>query len=183
MSAPAGDKPRTQMRTPRTLDQATAMAARFAELDTRLAQIEAERRSQTGQINAACDAVAGPITQELADIARCMAPWWAKHGVELTKGKRKSAELGGCMIGARAQRARLAHGFDNDELALAALIASPYRKGTVAVRYAINRTATLKLLDGTGAVAKGLAALGFRSEQPEEAFYIARVEQGGTISS
>lgn len=169
------------LRTPRTLEQATALAARFAALDTRLAEIEGERTSQIGQINAACDIEAGPITEQLAAIAQAMAPWWARHGITLTQGKRKSAELGGCMIGARSQRARLAHGFDSEELAVAALMGSPYRKATIVVKYSIDRAATLKLLDGKSATAKGLSALGFRVERPEEAFFISRVEQSGTI--
>lgn len=170
-------------RVPRTVEQATALAARYAALDGERAAAEAQRHQQIGQINAAADVVVTPLVEQMEAIATKLEPWWAKNASALTKGKRKSVELGGCMIGSRAARARLAHGYDSDELALAALVASRYRNATVQLKYAIDRAATLKLLDAGGAGAKGLSELGFRSETPAEGFYINRVEQSGAIGA
>ena len=149
-------------RVPRTLDQATALAARYAALDGERAAAEAQRHVQIGQINAAADVVVTPLVEQMEAIAAKLEPWWAKNAASLIKGKRKSVQLGGCMVGSRAARARLAHGYDSDELAIEALMASRYRSATVQVKYSIDRAATLKLINTGGAAAKGLGELKFR---------------------
>lgn len=81
-------------RAPQTIEAATDLAGRFAELDAQLARIEADRQDELAKINGAADAAIVPIVAELKDIAKQLKPWWAAHFETLTDGKRKSIELG-----------------------------------------------------------------------------------------
>ncbi|HEY0116275.1 MAG TPA: host-nuclease inhibitor Gam family protein [Allosphingosinicella sp.] len=170
------------MRPPRTTGQAAELLDCFAALDARIAEIEANRRVEVGQINAAADAVAATLIEERQKIAAQLEPWWRSRGPELTPKGRKSIQLGGCMIGMRAKRPVLAHGFDQDDQAVEALRSTRLANQTTRIKYSLDRAATLKLLQSTGKAAETLVGLGFRVEQGE-LFYIERVEQAGTIGS
>ena len=169
-------------KTPRTKEQATELLGRYAEVDAKLAAIEADRKTELGRVNGAADVVAAPLIDELAAIAAKMEPWWAKVAAELTKGKRKSVELGGCNIGTRATAAKLKHSYDTDKAAADALHASPLRKAALVFGYVLDKAATLKLLQGKDAKATKLAELGFSVDTPADTFFIKRVEQSGTVT-
>ncbi|MDK2757542.1 MAG: host-nuclease inhibitor Gam family protein, partial [Blastomonas fulva] len=102
------DTAATKHRQPRTLEQATAMLERFAVLDGDRAGIEAERNEQIAKINAAADEQLVPIVEEMVAIGEKIQPWWAKAAAELLPAKRKSMELGGCIIGSRTGKTVLA---------------------------------------------------------------------------
>ena len=170
-------------KTPRTTEQATELLARYAEVDAKLASVEADRKLELGRVNAVADALATPLITELAAIAAKVEPWWAKAAASLTKGKRKSVELGGCNVGTRAAAAKLKHSHDTDKVAAELLHASPLRKAALVFGYALDKAATLKLLQGKGAKATQLAELGFSIDAPAETFFIKRVEQSGTVTA
>jgi phage host-nuclease inhibitor protein Gam len=166
---------------PRTLDQATAILAHYAEVHAQLAEVEAGRTADLGRVNAAADAVAAPLVAELEQLQARLQPWWETAGQALAPKGRKSMQLGGCMIGSRTSRPKLAHGFADDDKAVEALQGTRYGKQTTRVRYSLDRGATLKLIQIKGRPAEKLAELGFRVEQSEQ-FFIEPVEQGGTIA-
>lgn len=170
-------------KTPRTKEQATEFLGRYAEVDAKLAAIEADRKTALGRINGAADVLVSPLVDELAAIAAKMEPWWVKAAADLTKGKRKSVELGGCNIGTRASAAKLKHGYENDKAAADVLHASPLKKAALVFGYALDKAATLKLLQSKGAKASQLTELGFTVDTPAETFFIKRVEQSGTITA
>lgn len=165
---------------PRTTSAATELLERYAELAGQSAAIETIRGGQLAEINAASDKELLPILDEMAGIEATIAPWWAKNAEKLTEGKRKSIELGGCMIGSRAGSATL--GYDGAEKSsVAALQGARWAKPLIRVTASIDKAATLKALTGPNKVK--LAALGFKKVDEDESFFVKRVEQGGTIGS
>ena len=166
---------------PRTLAAATALAASFAEADGRLAAIEEKRKVKLGRINAAADAMAGPLIAELAGMAERLERWWGKGGAAIA-GDAKSAQLGGCLIGTRSHAASLAHTFKDEKAAVAALRKTRLATRTVRVRYALDKVGTLKLVQSGGKTGEALIALGFSAEQGER-FFVSRVEQPGAIGA
>lgn len=166
---------------PKTLKQATALLGRYAEVDARLAAVEARRTTEIGRANASADEEAAPLIAELETISARIEPWWLVAGKALAKG-RKSMTLGGCVIGTRAGQPKLVHGFDSDDKAVEALRATRYARRTTRAKYSIDRKATLKLVQLGGKAGEALGELGFRAAAGEQ-FFIGRVEQGGTIGA
>jgi len=167
-------------RTPRTVAQATVLLEHYAELAAAADFVEGVRNVQVATINAQADAELAQIVSTLETIREKLEPWW-RSGGSAVAGNRKSAELGGCMIGTRAGKPKLAHGFENDKAAAEALFASPWRKRTLRFSYALDKAATVKLLESGARIGREIAGLGFRVDQ-SEAFFVERAEQAGTIA-
>jgi len=170
----------TKHRQPRTLEQATAMLERFAVLDGDRAGIEAERNEQIARINAAADEQLVPIVQEMDAIGEKVQPWWAKAAAELLPAKRKSMELGGCIIGSRTAKTVLAIAGAEKTL-IEALTKLRWGKAFAPANPKLDKTALLKAT--TGPKAADLAKLGVTAKAGEESFVLARAEQSGTIGS
>lgn len=165
------------IRQPRSIKAATALLERFAELDGQIEQIETERQDAIAAINARADTAANDLIAERDKIAEKLEPWWGESAAELTEGKRKSIELGGCMIGSRTGRAKLTvEGAEKD--VVAALGGLRWAKLFLRVKTSLDRTALLKAVDGKHRVA--LAELGIARGEGQETFFVERAEQGGT---
>lgn len=167
------------IKTPRTVAKATELLDLFATRTGALEKIEADRNAEIAKINAAADALAAPIVAELEKIHAAIATWWKTAAAEITKGKRKSAELGGCMLGTRTGRTTLAIAGDV-EAVLTKLQAARWAKPYVRTTHAIDKTAALKALDGTHG--DKLQALGFSKQEGETVFFLERVAQAGTVA-
>lgn len=166
-------------RAPQTIEAATDLAGRFAELDGQLATIEAARQDELAKINGAADAAIVPIVAELKDIAKQLKPWWAANFETLTDGKRKSIELGGCMLGYRMSppKVTFANGTDED--------GARFLKGVgctelIREKVSLDKPAVLKALDGD--LGEKLREAGFGMSQRED-FFLERVAQGGTLTA
>ena len=170
------------MSTPKTIAAATKLLERYADLDGRIALVEADRTVAIAQANQRADVAAAPMLQERDHIAIVLEPWWDKAGADLAGGN-KSVQLGGCKVGTRDSRPKLAHQFDTDDKAVEALRGSRFAKMAVKVRYSLDRAATLKLLQIGGKTSAAIKALGFREESGQDQFFVQRVEQPGTITS
>lgn len=170
------------IRAPRSTEGAADLLGRYAEVDAKLAAVEACRRLEIGRINAAADVEAGPLVEEIKAIAAVLKPWWESDGRALATGGRKSVQLGGCMVGSRAGRATLGYEYADEAAAVAALRETRYAKATTRVKYTLDRAATLKLVQADGAAGKALIGLGFKVEQ-NEAFFVERVEQAGVVGA
>lgn len=175
MSAAAAHAPKA----PRTLEQATALLERVAQIDGETGTIEANREAALAATNAVSDTLAIPLRDERAQIVALLEPWWTKAADKLTGGKRKSVALGGCMIGTKAGRPRLAHAFKDEEAAVVALEQHRWAKPLLRIKTMLDRVATLKALAGTHAAKLG--ELGFAKEQAD-VFFVERVSQPGVIS-
>lgn len=163
---------------PRTLEQAAALAERYADISFKIGAIEAVRSSAIAKANAAADEELAPLLEQRDAIAGKIAPWWAKAADTLTDGKRKSIELGGCMIGTRTGKASLLiAGEEKDVIDL--LKSLRWAKPFLRVRRTLDKVALLKATDGPRSQA--LAEIGIEKADGEELFFIDAVQQGGAL--
>ena len=167
----------TVIAEPLTLEQATALLERHAVLEGQLAHIEGVRSTLISKTNAASDASAKPVLDEIAEIYAKLQPWWAVAAPELTKGKRKSIELGGCLIGTREGKDKLGTAEDLEPV-IKSLQRREWAKPLLITTVSIDRAAILKSVDGV--YKRQLAELGFSRIDGGTTFYVKRTEQGGT---
>jgi phage host-nuclease inhibitor protein Gam len=168
------------VRAPRSVNAATKLLERFAELDGEIAKVEEARRAELAQVNAEADAMIAPFLPERDAIVARLQAWWLEAGPALTGGKRKSMTLGGCEIGSRKSRAML--GIAGDVAKVTERLAKqPWANEMVITTISIDRAAVLKSIDG--AHAKDLAKLGFSRVEGSETVFVKRVQQGGTIGA
>jgi len=160
------------MRPPKTVPAATQLLERFAVVSGLVQKIEAFRGRRIALANAAADRDTQPLLAELEQISAVLEAWWTSGGSDVAVGK-KSTELGGCVIGSRMSRPKLAHGFENDEKAIEALRGTRWAKRTTRISYSLDRTATLKLLQVGGKAGSDVASLGFSIEQGDR-FFVER---------
>lgn len=162
-------------------DQLTPLLERYAQLGVELDLAEAARADGFAAVNSVADKMVLPIVSEMDDIRSALEPWWKRNGASLLTGKRKTVELGGCMIGSKAGRASLQFAGGDDAAATAALQAHRWAKPYVRVTYGPDKTAIGTALSGKHAAK--LAELGFSKPAGEEAFVLERVKQEGTVSA
>ena len=168
------------MRVPRTLTGATTYLERFAEVDAELAEIEAVRNNAIVAANLEADQAGQALLAERAGLVGALGAWWPDAAAGLTLGKRKSIELGGCEIGSVKGRATLALAGD-EGVVIAAMQALRWAKPLLRVKVSLDKTAILKTLDSPRAAALG--ELGFSRNDGEEAFFVRRLVQAGTLGS
>ena len=104
------------LRAPKTLEEATGLLAQLAEVTATIAAHNGQRDTAKQQIDAAADACIVPLAAERDDLFKRLQPWYEGNADELTGGRRKSIELGGCTIGHRTTPPKLVfeHGKDAD---------------------------------------------------------------------
>lgn len=164
------------IRKPRTVEQAAALCERLAELQGGIDAINASRARDMAIINARCDDASLDLLTERDAIAAKLAEAWPDLAAKVLPAGRKSAELGGCMIGSVTTRPSLT--LAGDEAAvIEAMQALRWAKPFLRSRVTIERAGVLKALDGSRAGA--LAELGFGKGGGEEQFFVRPVEQAG----
>lgn len=82
-------------------EEAIALLARYAEVDAILERSKSSLEEQIAALRAQRDRFDEAYKAQLKAIFNQLKPWWAVAHQELTEGKRKSIELGGCQIGHR----------------------------------------------------------------------------------
>lgn len=169
-----------QHRLPRTTEAATAMLERYALLAGQRADREEVRQAKIAEVNAEADGPIREIVDEMALIAEKIEQWWARAGNKLLTGKRKSIELGGCMIGSVSGRATLAIAGD-EEAVIKALKGLRWAKLLLQTRTSIVRAVAFKETEGKRK--DELARLGITRKEGEETFFLKRAEQGGTMGA
>ena len=172
----------TAIREPRTIEAATKLAERFAELETAIGVADAVRNDAIAKANAAADEEIAPLIEERDAIAAKVGSWWGKNGREQVLGrkpKQKSAELGGCLLGSQKSRASLKLPEDEDKL-IERMKGSRALKKLLRVKESIDKAAVLKELGG--AKAGALKELGLSIVPGGDVFFIKRAEQGQTRS-
>ena len=137
------------IRQPRTTEQAQALLEEYASLDGQVAEIEENRRACIADVNKRCDTAVHDLVVRRNEIVDKLEPWWAKASEGLTSGKRKSIELGGCVIGSRAGSASLAYdGPGTETLVALKLLKRKWAKGLYRVTVSLNKPAILAALSG-----------------------------------
>lgn len=166
---------------PLTTEAATELLERYAVLAGKGGALGARRDAMIVRANAVADKLIAPIAAEMAVIKAQIESWWKTEGVKLLTGKRKSVELGGCMIGTKQGKASLqlkSGEFDKEAEKLRKLAwAEPFVRVTVA----IDKTATRTGL--TGPLGPKLKARGFFEKPGAEEFFVERVAQAGTVGA
>lgn len=165
------------VRQPRTIAAATELCERYAELDGQIAAIEEQRQADIAAVNADADRAANDLIAQRDAIAEKLEPWWPGAAAELTQNKRKSIELGGCVIGTVDGRATLAIAGKEDEIA-ARLAKLRWAKNLVRIKPALEKAVILKATEGKRAVE--LAELGLSRKPGVTTFFVKRAEQSGT---
>lgn len=169
----------TAIRTPQSLEGAEKLCSRFAENAGSIALTETARDADISKINAKADAEIAPLIAEQGKIAEKLSSWWDRAGPELTQGKRKSIELGGCIIGTKAGRASLEVKGDTKEL-VETLTGERWGKPLLRVTTSLDKRAIGKALDGKHG--DRLREMGFDLLPGEPSFEIKPVEQFGTLA-
>lgn len=167
----------TAIRRPRSLAEAQRLCELFAEIDGQIAAIEEARDVAIAAANAEVDRDLAPLLAQRAAIAGKLEPWWGENAAALTQGKRKSAELGGCVLGTREGRSAIVIAGSEADLR-EVLSGLRWAKPFLRVSVSLDKVALAKGLEGRHAPA--LAELGVRRSQPAPVFYIERTGQAGT---
>ncbi|MCH2486151.1 MAG: host-nuclease inhibitor Gam family protein [Erythrobacter sp.] len=165
------------LRTPNSITGTRRLCELFAENDGAIATHEEARQAAIAEVNAKYDALVEKPIAENEQIRAKLEPYWQKAGEQLTKGERKTVELGGCIIGSVAGRASLTVAGKPADAA-AALAKTSWGKNLVRVSVSPDKAAIAKVIDGKRA--KELAELGFAMQPAEDSFVLKRAEQAGT---
>ncbi len=168
----------TAIRKSQSLKAAEELCTRYSENGGLIEQVEAERNAAIAAANSKADAELAPLIEEQDKIAAKLEPWWDEQAPKLTEGKRKSIELGGCIIGTRSGRASLSVAGKPAEV-IDQLKSFRWAKPLLRVTTSLDRIAALKALDGPHG--DELRKLGLSLEPARETFVLDRAEQRGTL--
>lgn len=158
---------------PQTVADATRMLKKHAGVQGKVAAIEAERTRAIAAANAAADKKLLPLVGQIREMNAVLEPWWAANAAELTKGERKSIELGGCEIGTALGAPSLVFAGDQRDFGANALKGLRWAKALVRTVVSTDMVAVRKALDGERA--EDLKKIGFSKKQPESFFVRAIV--------
>jgi hypothetical protein len=163
--------------TPATVPEGRALLKRYARLAARLASIVATRDQEIAFANQLADKRGAPIAAQLGEIETALKPWWIANAAEFTAGKRKSAELDGCVLGMRSSTAKLVVRDDDDDAAVERLRPLKWAADLLRTKISLERKAILSALGGKNAAK--LAGLGFSASAASEEFFIKPAGQAG----
>jgi hypothetical protein len=149
-----------------TLEQAADKAAGYAELDAKVAKLEARRKAAHARIDAVMDAMVAPLLASLKPLHEDLGNWWNGAGEEIRKGK-KSIELGGCTIGSRLGNLTLYGPTDQAE-AIKSLARTTWGPALLTTTVSLNKPVIKAALPGPNG--KQLVKLGFSIGRSESFF-------------
>lgn len=168
----------TPIRAPRSQNEAQRLCEQWAELDGQIAAIEEARDAAIAAANAEVDKDLSPLVARREAIEKKLEPWWKANAQLLTKGKRKSAELGGAVLGTRTGKGRVTVAGAVD------VVVETLRKNRTLGRLFVRPKFELdkaKITEGLkGKHAPALKELGLGFEPGAETFFIERTAQAGT---
>lgn len=170
-----------KLRVNAPVEQATALLERYAALGTELALADVARNDAIAAANTAADRITVPIVDEMNAIRAQLEPWWTRNGADLLPAKRKSMELGGCVIGSKTGSTSVTFALGNDELAATSLQAARWSLPYVRVKPSVDKAALKSALAGKHG--DKLRAMGFGLSTPIETFILDRAEQTGTVTA
>ena len=163
-------------------------AALSAQIEARAARVTAA----IAQLQAEADKLDAPLIEEQKAIFLAIKPWWAVAGATVAEGDRKTAELGGCLLGHRTGNPTLKHPTPVEKAAN--LLVERGWKGLLRIKFEIDKPAIVAALRwlaaplGTTdagdedidivAARDWFASAGFRVTQTEE-FFIDRLPPKG----
>lgn len=162
-----------EIAAPTTAQEATRLLKRHAGVQQKIAAIEAGRTRAIADANAAADKKLLPLVAQIGAMTAAIEPWWRANAAALTKGERKSIELGGCEVGTAFAAPSLAFDGDQKDFGVKALQATKWGKEFVRTVVSTDKVAVRKALSGKRA--EELKAIGFKLAQAES-FFVKAVE-------
>lgn len=170
MATPRRKAPRKTL--PQTIDEAVTLAVNYLETSASIEQMKADADQAIAQIQAARDAMILPLKQNVDQTFSDLRDWWAVAGPEMTKGKRKSIEIAGCLIGERTTPPALKHlGIRKEDLI--AKLEEMTLGQFLRIKRDLDKPAILSALRLEDDVSALLTAIGMSAEQKDE-FFIDR---------
>lgn len=166
---PAARRKAPKLPVPDTTDAAIALLGEFARTQAALEGVDAKRRELRATIDEEADRAAAPLEVRLKTLFSQLKPWWAVSGPDILGSRRKSTELGGCLIGWRLTTPRLAIGKMTVPDAIEALLANDF-EGGVRVRMELDKPNLLTCLGDDSPWRDMLVEAGFSKVQREEFF-------------
>ena len=166
-------------RAPTSTAEATELLAQLATVSATIAAHNGQREAAKQQIDAAADACIVPLAAEQVDLFKRLQPWYEANVDELTGGKRRSIELGGCAIGHRTTPPKLVFEHGRDADAVEALKHFGYGGHLLKVTTTLVKPAILAALasDEIDDDAVPLDLIGFSPKQTDE-FFIEPIAAG-----
>lgn len=170
--------------------EAITALTRYAEIAGQIAARDARVTAAIAQLRAEADGLNAPLVAEQEAIFLAIKPWWAVAGATVTDGERKTAELGGCLLGHRIGNPTLK--YPTPEPNAVRLLVERGWKGLLRMKLELDKPAIVAALrwlsqpeQGAGdddidlAEARGwFATAGFKTVQKEE-FFIDRLPPKG----
>lgn len=86
---------------PTTTVEATALLGEYARGITTIEGVRAHYDAIIADLQAERDAIIAPVETGLKDLFISLRAWWAVAADSVTGGKRKTAEIAGCLVGIR----------------------------------------------------------------------------------
>ena len=173
---------------PSTVEAAIPLLKRYAEIgrEVKLAKIAADEAK--GKIDAARDALLAPFALEAKRLMAALKPFWLVLGSTISLPKRKSAELGGCVLGMRTGNKALGYPKGTEEQLIEDLKLLGF-DWAVRVKPELDKEAILKALQPAdpenkldAADAAALAGLGFAVVQAET-FFVEPLETESGVTA
>jgi hypothetical protein len=135
---------------PKSVAAATKVLEEYADLSARIVALDEDRQRSIAAANQRADVAAEPMLKRQEIILAALESWWPSAALAIANGK-KSVQLGGCMIGTRLSRKARARSRTTTKLA--ALFKTRHFKHATKLKYSLDRTSTLKLLQLGGKTA------------------------------
>ena len=156
-----------------SIEEAAAELNIYAMLAADIDAIEAERAVRKAEIDKDCDARIGARADQLRTIFAMLKPWWAVSGDSVTGGKRRSAELGGCLIGVRTTTPKLA--VTGPVAEKVQQLRNEHFDTLLKAKYTLDKAAIVRVLrDPQSPDRDYLGRIGFAVRQKDE-FFIDRI--------
>lgn len=164
------------VKAPRTIEAATILCGRYAELDGQIGAINLQRDADIAAINADADRALGDLIRERDAIEAKVLPWFEANRSTLLTGKRKSLELGGVMLSVRKASVAMDVTGDKDAI-VSSLRSERWGKSFLAVSYRLDAKAVIGGLEGKHG--DKLKALGLGSKGGEDVASMKATAQAG----
>jgi phage host-nuclease inhibitor protein Gam len=158
---------------PQTIEEATALIVLYAEIHTKVDQIDLDAAQAITQIQGARDALKMPLIQDAEGIFMRLRAWWAVAGPEIVAKNRKSAKIAGSEIGERKtpRKLKLKKGFTVDQ-AIEWLTTNGHRN-LLRTKRSLDKPAILSAVKADDVISRSLQGAGFGTSQKTE-FFIDR---------
>lgn len=176
-----GRRKSTPQAAPSTLPEATATIERYLGKVAAVEEAKADADAAIAAIQAERDQLVAPLNIEIEDLFLQLRAWWAVAGPEMTKGKTKSIELAGALLGERTTTPslKLPKGMKVPEavIFIQSIVKSyPGMADLLRVKTELEKPALIKILRNAttgGPAIERIREEGFKVAQREE-FFIDR---------